>query len=110
MEAETLIITFVIFLTGAVLVAYAAQEIGHAQKQALLRLLRRGVISEEIHSEFVANIDELLKSPSTMDWIWQRNCERDWSNWPAKNRQKMPVQTTSRRRVSERVESSWINR
>ena len=27
------------------------------------------MISEEIHSEFVANIDELLKSPSTMDWI-----------------------------------------
>ena len=45
------------------------QEIGHAQKQALQRLLRRGVISEEVHSEFVANIDELLKSPSTMDWI-----------------------------------------
>nr|NIV34884.1 hypothetical protein [Anaerolineae bacterium] len=45
------------------------QEIGHAQKQALRRLLRRGVISEEVHSEFVANIDELLKSTSTMDWI-----------------------------------------
>ena len=27
------------------------------------------MISEEVYSEFVANIDELLKSPSTMDWI-----------------------------------------
>jgi CPA1 family monovalent cation:H+ antiporter len=45
------------------------QEIGYAQKQALLRLLRRGVISEEVHSEFTAHIDELSKSPSTMDWI-----------------------------------------
>ena len=45
------------------------QEIGHAQKQALRRLLRRGVISEEVHVDFVANIHELPNSPSTMDWI-----------------------------------------
>ena len=45
------------------------REIGHAQKQALLRLFRRGVLSEEVYTDFVANIDELMRSPSTMDWI-----------------------------------------
>jgi len=45
------------------------REIGHAQKQALLRLLRRGIISEEIYAQFTASIDELLRSSSTTDWI-----------------------------------------
>lgn len=45
------------------------QEIGHAQKQTLLRMLRRGVISEEVYSKFDAEIDEFLRGPSTMDWI-----------------------------------------
>ncbi len=36
---------------------------------SLLRLLQRGTISEEVYAEFTANIDELLRSPSTMDWI-----------------------------------------
>jgi hypothetical protein len=45
------------------------QEIGHAQKRALLRLLQRGTISEDVYAEFTANIDELLRSPSTKDWI-----------------------------------------
>jgi CPA1 family monovalent cation:H+ antiporter len=55
------------------------QEIGHAQKQALLRLLQRGTISEDVYAEFTANIDELLRSPSTMDWILAAELrERPW--------------------------------
>lgn len=45
------------------------REIGHAQKQALRRMSQRGIISEEVYAEFTANIDELLRSPSTMDWV-----------------------------------------
>jgi CPA1 family monovalent cation:H+ antiporter len=45
------------------------QEISHAQKQALLRMFRRGVISGEVYVEFVGHIDELLRSPHMVDWI-----------------------------------------
>ncbi len=44
-------------------------EIGHAQKQALRGLLRRGTISEEVYGQFTADIDEHLRNPTTMDWI-----------------------------------------
>lgn len=45
------------------------REISHAQKQVLIRLLRRGIISEEVYADFMADIDELLRDPSTLDWI-----------------------------------------
>jgi hypothetical protein len=45
------------------------REIGNAQKQSLRRLQRRGSISEEVYLEFAANIDALIKSPSTVDWV-----------------------------------------
>jgi hypothetical protein len=45
------------------------QKMGHAQKQGLLRLLQRDTISEDVYAGFTANIDELLRSPSTMDGI-----------------------------------------
>ena len=45
------------------------REIGHAQKQALRSLLRRGTISEEVYGQFAADIDEHLRNPTTMDWI-----------------------------------------
>jgi len=54
------------------------QEIGHAQKQALRRLLRRGVISEEVYAEFTNRIDELLRSSSTVDWILASELKEDF--------------------------------
>ena len=69
------------------------QEIGHAQKQALQRLLRRGVISEEVHSEFVTNIDELLKSPSTMDWILAAESAAPTTPLPPSQTMKSPPTT-----------------
>ncbi len=59
------------------------REIGHAQKQALLRLLRRGVLSEEVYSDFTSNIDELMRSPSTMDWILAAELQEGLDNLPA---------------------------
>lgn len=47
----------------------ADMEIAQAQKQALLRLFRRGIISEEIHSEWVNRIDEHLQSKPLGDVV-----------------------------------------
>jgi len=58
------------------------QEIGHAQKRSLLRLLRRGVISEEVYADYVANIDELLRGSSTMDWILAAELKEGLENLP----------------------------
>jgi CPA1 family monovalent cation:H+ antiporter len=58
------------------------QEISYAQKRALLRLLRRGVISEEVYADYVANIDELLRGPSTMDWILAAELKEGLENLP----------------------------
>jgi hypothetical protein len=44
------------------------EEIGHTQKQSLHRLLRQGIISEEIYGEFIARIDENLRRPEASDW------------------------------------------
>jgi CPA1 family monovalent cation:H+ antiporter len=45
------------------------REIGDAQKQALLHLMRRGSISEEVFSESIRQVDELMSSPSYMAWL-----------------------------------------
>jgi hypothetical protein len=45
------------------------REIGHAQKLALRGLLRQGTISEGVYDQFVADIDQHLRNPTTMDWI-----------------------------------------
>jgi CPA1 family monovalent cation:H+ antiporter len=45
------------------------RELAAAQKQSLLVLLRRGIISEEVHSGFTARIDEDLRQRSSQDWI-----------------------------------------
>ena len=45
------------------------REIGNAQKQALLRLTRRGIISEHVYTDFVAGIDAISLRTSGMDRI-----------------------------------------
>jgi CPA1 family monovalent cation:H+ antiporter len=45
------------------------REMASAQKRSLLVLLRRGIISEEVHSQFIARIDEALRQRSSQDWI-----------------------------------------
>jgi CPA1 family monovalent cation:H+ antiporter len=45
------------------------EEVGYAQKQSLLQLLRQGVLSEETYSQLVAEIDEILQRPSATDWV-----------------------------------------
>jgi len=47
----------------------ADMEIAQAQKQALLRLLRRGAISEEVHTEWVNRIDQHLQKRPTGDVV-----------------------------------------
>ncbi|MFC2037301.1 hypothetical protein ACFLYD_04935 [Chloroflexota bacterium] len=59
MDAEALLITFLIFLTVAVLVAYAATSFPVTHTIAMV-LVGLGVS---------VLFDELLRSPSTMDWI-----------------------------------------
>lgn len=58
------------------------REIGNAQKQSLLRLQRRGSISEEIYLELAANIDALMRSPSTMDWVLAAELREGLVNGP----------------------------
>jgi CPA1 family monovalent cation:H+ antiporter len=57
------------------------REIGLAQKQALLRQLRRGAISEEVYAQFTGQIDELLQGSATVDWplaVDLTEIEQDW--------------------------------
>jgi hypothetical protein len=51
------------------------REIGDAQKEALLRLMRRGSISEEVFSESMRQVDELMSDPSYMAWFLSAELE-----------------------------------
>jgi CPA1 family monovalent cation:H+ antiporter len=45
------------------------REVASAQKQALLVLLRRGIVSEEVYSDLTARIDEGVRDRAAVDWI-----------------------------------------
>jgi CPA1 family monovalent cation:H+ antiporter len=47
---------------------YVQREIAGAQKQSLLQMMRRGMLSEEIYSELVGEINEQIQRSYQEDW------------------------------------------